>query len=216
MTQSTSQNSLDTVLDQIPIGRFHYWLVAVCGLANAADAVEILVVSFVLPVLDLSDSEKGILSCITFVGMMIGGAFWGHLGDLHWGRRPVLQIALAVNGLFALLCAFTNTFSLLLFCRFASGLGIGGSIPLVFAYYCEFFGPVRKEPFIVVLACSWVVGSLFTSALAWIVYANLEPSEGWRVFMAIASIPGFAAAALLQSLPRVRCVFLWMNLHLLI
>ena len=60
-----------------PFSRFHYWLLFVCGWANASDAVEILAISFLLPSaecdLALSPARKGWLSAILFVGMMIGG-----------------------------------------------------------------------------------------------------------------------------------------------
>lgn len=49
-------------------------------MANASDAIEILCVSFVLPSaecdLDMSTADKGLLSAITFAGMMIGGYLW--------------------------------------------------------------------------------------------------------------------------------------------
>ncbi len=57
-----------------------------CLFANASDAIEILCISFVLPSaecdLDLSTTDKGYLSSVTFAGMMIGGYVWGTLADI--------------------------------------------------------------------------------------------------------------------------------------
>ena len=39
----------ETALSSAGFGKFHYWLLFVCGWANASDAVEILCISFVLP-----------------------------------------------------------------------------------------------------------------------------------------------------------------------
>jgi len=58
---------------------------AVCGLANAADAVEILSMGLVLPAaeddLKLTATAKGALSSCVFLGMLIGGLTWGTMGD---------------------------------------------------------------------------------------------------------------------------------------
>ena len=55
-----------------------------CGLANAADAVEILCTSFLLPSaecdLELTNLRKGTIPIVGFVGMLIGGFLWGTLG----------------------------------------------------------------------------------------------------------------------------------------
>ncbi len=61
-------------LSTIGFGKFHYFLLIVCGLANASDAIEILCISFVLPSaecdLNMSTSDKGFLSSMTFVGKL--------------------------------------------------------------------------------------------------------------------------------------------------
>ena len=62
----------EEALSLIGIGRFHIILLALCALANASDAIEILCVSFVLPVaqcdLSMSTADKGFLSSMTFLG----------------------------------------------------------------------------------------------------------------------------------------------------
>lgn len=41
----TKDQNIDEVLENIPIGRFHYWLLFVCGLAFAADSMEVSILS---------------------------------------------------------------------------------------------------------------------------------------------------------------------------
>ena len=59
-------------LSTIGFGKFHVLLLIICGLANASDAIEILCVSFILTSaecdLNMSTSDKGFLSSMTFVG----------------------------------------------------------------------------------------------------------------------------------------------------
>ena len=117
--------SYDDLLQAIGYGKFHYILLLVCGLAVAADAVEIQAVSFVLPSacdLKLTDVQKGWLTAIIFIGMMFGGYVWGSLADVQ-GRRNILRYAMLVNGLFGLISAFSPNFGFFAFCRFMSGLG---------------------------------------------------------------------------------------------
>jgi VNT family MFS transporter (synaptic vesicle glycoprotein 2) len=74
-------------------GRFHYLALAICGLANAADAVEIMGMSLVLPAaekdLALDSAARGALGSCIFLGMLLGGAF-GLLGD-RIGARAALR-----------------------------------------------------------------------------------------------------------------------------
>ena len=52
----------ETAITSAGFGRFNYWLLFVCGWANASDAVEILCISFVLPAatcdLELTSEDK--------------------------------------------------------------------------------------------------------------------------------------------------------------
>ncbi len=50
---------LEEELDVIGVGRFHYMAGCICGLANAADAVELMSVSFILPLVTDTSSASG-------------------------------------------------------------------------------------------------------------------------------------------------------------
>ena len=101
-------------------------LLLVCGGANAADAVEILAVSFILPSaqddLQLSGLQKGWLAGMIFAGMMIGGWVWGALSD-RFGRRPCLMWCLLINGMGGIVSSIAPNFLAILLCRFISGIG---------------------------------------------------------------------------------------------
>jgi VNT family MFS transporter (synaptic vesicle glycoprotein 2) len=81
-----NDDDFEKALSLVGFGKFQLLLLFVCGLANASDSIEILCVSFVLPSaecdLNMSSSDKGFLSSITFLGMMIGGYIWGSLSDI--------------------------------------------------------------------------------------------------------------------------------------
>ncbi len=55
----------------------------------------------------------------------------------HAGRRWSLLLALLVNALFGLLSSVARTSGELMFLRFMAGVGVGGSVPVVFALLAE-------------------------------------------------------------------------------
>ncbi len=116
----------EEALNAAGYGRFHVWFLLVCGWANASDAVEVLCISFLLPAaecdLELSSSDKGWLSAIAFIGMLVGGYVWGTLGDT-FGRRSILMSAMLVNAFFGATSSLAQDKYTFLVMRFLSGVG---------------------------------------------------------------------------------------------
>lgn len=191
----------ETAIKLTGYGKFHHLLLLVCGLANASDAIEILCVSFVLPSaecdLKLTDSDKGWLSATVFIGMMAGGYLWGALADTQ-GRRKTLATSMLVNGLAGLVSSWAGGKGLFFFCRLLSGIGVGGSIPVVWSYFVEFQAKSRRGRVLSALATFWMVGNVSVAALAWISI----PSVGWRAFVAMSAVPPLGVAAAVLALPE--------------
>ncbi|TNN79857.1 Synaptic vesicle glycoprotein 2B [Liparis tanakae] len=173
------------------------------------DAVEILCVSFLLPTarcdLLLSSSDMGLLTSSIFLGMMVGGYTWGYLADQR-GRRRVLVVSLAVNGVFGGLASVAPRFWLFLLLRFISGVGVGGSIPVVFSYFSEFMPRLRRGAMISALATFWMAGNILAAGLAWLVipsnWAHFSLGtldfQSWRLFVALCSVPSLSSALLFR------------------
>ncbi len=149
---------------QVGTGWFQVHVLVTCGLANAADAVEILSVGLLGtaagdimrlalgPMCDdaltahpesteeelgLTPRRIGILNACIFLGMLVGGLLWGILGDIM-GRRWSLIAALLLNALFGALSASSQSLATLVTLRLVAGLGVGGSVPIVFTAMSEF------------------------------------------------------------------------------
>ena len=118
----------EPVLKIIGFGWFHIILLLVNGVALSSDAIEILSISFVIPILkcptefSLTGWQDGLLSSIMFLGMLIGGYLWGGIADLT-GRRRSLLMSLTLNGVFGLVSALSPNIYFLLLFRFISGIG---------------------------------------------------------------------------------------------
>ncbi|XP_024136534.1 synaptic vesicle glycoprotein 2B [Oryzias melastigma] len=203
--------SYEEAVEGSGFGLFHWLLLLVCGWANASDAVEILCVSFLLPTarcdLLLSSADMGLLTASIFLGMMVGGYVWGYLADQR-GRRKVLVVSLTVNGVFGCLASFSPWFWLFLLLRFLSGVGVGGSIPVIFSYFSEFMPRLRRGAMISALATFWMAGNILAAGLAWLViprtWAHVSLGaldfQSWRLFVVLCSIPSLSSALIFKLL----------------
>ncbi|XP_045197284.2 synaptic vesicle glycoprotein 2C-like isoform X2 [Mercenaria mercenaria] len=212
----------EAALKSIGYGRFHIILLALCGWAVSSDAIEVLSVSFMLPSaqcdLKLSSQDKGWLNAIIFVGMMVGGYFWGSMAD-KFGRRSVLMGSLTVNGLGGLVSSTSQVFWLFLIMRFISGVGVGGSIPVIFSYFTEFLPKDRRGTMISALATFWMMGNIIAAGLAWAViphpnlgyFSEKFTYNSWRIFVAICTIPSLTSAAMFVFMPESPKYFLTMG-----
>lgn len=201
---ATKKITFQEAVEEAGFGLFHWLLLLVCGWANASDAVEILCVSFLLPTascdLHLTSFDKGILTASIFLGMMVGGYMWGYLADQR-GRCRVLVVSLTVNGIFGALASVAPTFWLFLLLRFISGVGVGGSIPVIFSYFSEFMPRLRRGAMISALATFWMAGNILAAGLAWVVIPhNWAHFESWRLFVLLCSIPSLSSAIIFKIL----------------
>ena len=74
---------------------------------------------------------------IAIAGMLAGGYIWGTLGDIY-GRRRVLMSALMLTALAGIVASFSQEYVMFLIARLVGGLGIGGTVPVVWSYFAEF------------------------------------------------------------------------------
>lgn len=82
--------SLDEALAMLGFGKYQGLLLAYGGLAYTADAMEIMILSFIGTAVEsewhLSPGEKSFISTVVFAGMLVGSCIWGVVSDIY-GRR---------------------------------------------------------------------------------------------------------------------------------
>lgn len=234
LPNDTSKTSHDHVGPRIFQYR-HYCLpplplLALC-IANSSDATEILMLSYLLanPTFRrdmFSDSSNGAddeaqddassmqgaeyLAASIFLGMLIGGTILGFLSD-QFGRRPALLAGLVTNataGLLSSLHFLTPTSAQLTMWRFIAGVGIGATVPSLFSLASEWCPKEVRGAVVTLVASFWMVGSLFVSSLAWILfrredlqlhenYHDIEASfHTWRIFAAVCALPSALGAVM--------------------
>ena len=189
--------TVDEAIEKMGFGLFQILLSVFCGLLWVADAMELMILSILSPALkcqwDLSGAEEATITAVVFVGMLLGGLFWGAVCDII-GRRNGLFAMIIVILFFGVLSALQVSsgdskipgYPWLLTCRFGVGLGAGGA-GLVTTYYIEFL-PVKARGICTVLvAVWWALGTMFGAVLGLLVLG--EGGLGWHWFLGLVTIP---------------------------
>ena len=212
-TKRTNYTTYEDALWACHWGRFNLKVLLLCGWAVSSDAIEVLSVSFLLPNaecdLEMTSSDKGWLNSMVFFGMLIGGYVWGALSDLK-GRRDVLILSLLVNGFGNLMSSVSKVYWLFLLCRFVSGIGVGGSMPVIFTYFTEFQHKSWRGSMISLLATFWMAGNIIAAGLAWIVIPaenlSFETTDftfnSWRLYIALCTVPSLSSAIFFVLMPE--------------
>jgi putative MFS transporter len=198
---AANQESFVERLDRVPLNRFHWRLLAVSGIGWMFDAMDVILISFLLvPIgreFSLDAAGTGLVASAGFVGMFFGAAISGRLAD-RYGRRLVFSATLVIFSFGAVLSAIAPTFETLLLARVVAGLGLGGELPVASTLVSEFSPRAQRGRMIVLLESFWAYGTL----LAGVVAITVLPNYGWRWVFAIAALPALYAAYLRSALPE--------------
>lgn len=189
-------NLVEEVLNSPASSTLPLFMALCLAMGNAADAVEIMCVGFIMTDLDdaVSSEDKELLSSAVFIGMLIGGVVCGYMSD-YIGRRPCLLVSLGVNTIAGFISAVSPTISGLIVCRVIGGLGIGGSVPVVFSLGAEIFPSNVRGKYLSVIASFWMIGAIYTAFTAWIMLGDDASGDrimsglSWRHFAAVSALP---------------------------
>ncbi|MFB6079168.1 MAG: MFS transporter [Halarchaeum sp.] len=210
----TNASGVAQALDHIPIGAFHRRLLAVCGTAWAFDGMEVILISFTLPVLldawNLTGLAAGVLGSASLMGMIAGNWGWGYVAD-RYGRKPAFQWTVLTYAVFAGLTALAVGFYSGFALRFLTGVGLGGALAVDTSYLSEHLPTERRGRYLVYLDAFWPLGYGLAVGLAWLFLSAL-PSGGtvavpgvgavadWRLLFVASAIPGLLVFAIRYGL----------------
>eukprot|EP01122_Echinamoeba_exundans_P000008 TRINITY_DN10004_c0_g1_i1.p1 TRINITY_DN10004_c0_g1~~TRINITY_DN10004_c0_g1_i1.p1 ORF type:complete len:536 (+),score=52.26 TRINITY_DN10004_c0_g1_i1:37-1644(+) len=186
-SDSSPSFTLEQGIEEIGIGKLQWRLLFICGGWWGCDAIEIMLLSFLLPLLvkewDLSPFSSAVVASATFFGAFVGTFLWGPISD-KYGRRIGYLATTVFTSVFGLASAFAPNLPALIILRALLGVGIGGT-PVAFSMFSEFLPVKNRGRILVAFEVLWTVGILFEACLAWI----LVPRVGWRWLIAISSVP---------------------------
>ncbi|WAJ35965.1 MFS transporter [Pseudomonas sp. GOM7] len=200
----TTPRTLDVaaLIEGRTLTRFNYGVIAVSILITFLDGFDLLMLShtasYMADDIGLSKLQLGNVFSIGLFGMMLGGFFFGYLGD-RIGRRPTIILSAFSFGFLTLLFALANSYEALLALRFCNGFALGAMLPLCWALNIEFV-PRRYRATVVTII---MVGFSLGGAMAGPLSVWLAPRFGWQsVFLLGGGATLASAVLLLFTLPE--------------
>ena len=200
----TTPRTLDVaaLIEGRTLTRFNYRVIAVSLLITFLDGFDLLMLShtasYMADDIGLDKLQLGNVFSIGLFGMMLGGFFFGYLGD-RIGRRPTIILSTFSFGLLTLLFALANSYEALLVLRFFNGFALGAMLPLCWALNIEFV-PRRYRSTVVTII---MVGFSLGGAMAGPLSVWLAPQFGWQSVFVLGGVATLASSVLLLfSLPE--------------
>jgi len=186
------------ILEEAPLGGYHYRLLAVAYLGWMFDAMNSGLISFVLKPLSaelgLTPGVVGLLLSAWLMGMFIGAFLMGTLAD-RIGRKPVIVASLLLYSIPAGLCGLADRWELIAALRFLAGIGASSYMAVTSTLVSECFPRRIRGRAVAFLESAWAFGWLLAAYLGLI----LAPTSGWRPVI-LAGFTPLIAAMLFQLL----------------
>jgi MFS transporter, putative metabolite:H+ symporter len=199
-----------SVLEQLPVTRWHWRLVVFVGLGSFFDLYEVFLGGVLAPVLatefKLGTIGKALVIAAGFAGMFVGANVLSIVAD-RLGRRRVFLLNLFVYSLFSLAAAFAPDVETFLVLRFLAGIGLGAELVLVDTYLAEFVpAKVRGR----MTAWAYTIGFLGVPLAALlggklVAQRELLGIDGWRwllIFGGLGAVFVLAVRTMLPESPR--------------
>lgn len=188
-------------LDRLPLTKFHWGLLVLCGLGWMFDAMDILILGSALAALrpqwNLSPTQFGNIISFNLLGMFFGAALAGALAD-RFGRKAMFQATLLIYSVFTGVSAFMWNYGALAVARFLAGLGLGGELPVASTLLSE-FSPAKHRGFLIVMLESfWAYGAVAAALIGYLVI----PRFGWQLAFLIGALPAFYVFVLRRGVPE--------------
>ncbi|BDZ51436.1 MFS sugar transporter [Frondihabitans sucicola] len=196
-----SKPSIGEVMDNLTLGRAHFWAILATIFGFFFDAFDTTILSLALPSIvaewHLDGATAGVIGSAIFWGMIVGALGLGFLSDLL-GRRMVMVITVIGMALFTCLGGLAQDVPTFIALRVLVGIFAGAMIPVDLAYLAE-IAPAKRRGFLMgMIGVSWPLGAL----LATIVGGAVLPVGGWRTLFFLAIIPAVLALAVRWLVPE--------------
>lgn len=202
-TPVSKKSRIEEILDLEKMTNDQRRILWIARLSWAFVAMEIIVISFTLPlfakIFALNEIQLGILAAGVLIGDIIGAFIMGRLSDIK-GRRSLFQISLLWYSIFTILTATANNFEMLLAFRILAGIGLGGMLVVDPTLLSEFLPKSKRGNLMVSLDLFWPIGSLLALALSFIF---LEAMGGnWRALFYSLGFPALMIAIFRLYVPE--------------
>jgi len=168
--QQSATYTVDDALISSGFGKFQMLILSYAGIGLIAEAMEMMLLSFVGPSVqlewNLTAHQESLITSVVFVGMLIGAYSWGVVSDNYGRRKGFLFTAIMTSGA-GFLSSFSPNYACLMALRFLVGIGLGGG-PVLSSWFLEFVPAPSRGTWMVLFSTFWTVGTIFEASLAWV------------------------------------------------
>jgi len=170
---------ISEIIEKQKLTAFVIRLVLLTWIVVFFDGFDMNAIAFVMPdlssLLHLNPLMKGYVFSAGLLGTMIGGFFFGFLGD-RIGRRPSIILATASFGVLTFGLVLPHTYGQLLALRLIQGIPIGGLLPLGWVLNIEYVPRRYRSTVVTVIMLGYTIGNSFAGPFTvWMV-----PRHGWQ------------------------------------
>ena len=193
--------SVGARLERLPMTGYQRKLFAIIATAWFFDSMDLGLMTFVLGSIKaefgLSATQAGLLASSSFLGMFLGAAIAGMLGD-KFGRKPVFQISMIFWGVGSFLCGFAQDVNALMACRILLGFGMGMEFPIGLSMVSEIVPAKSRGRYVAILEGFWPIGFIVAGVFAYF----LLPVIGWRGIFIALSVPAVFVFVVRRMVPE--------------
>lgn len=191
-------------LECLPMTGFQRNIFIIIATAWLFDSIDLGSLTFVLGSIrkqfELTTAQAGLLSSMSFVGMLLGAALSGLAAD-RFGRKSVFQISMIFWGLGSLWCSLAPNAVTLGYARLLLGLGMGMEFPVALAMVSEFLPASNRGRYMAILEGFWPLGFITAGLLSLVLLQYFD----WRSVFLAQAIPAlflFVIRFLVPESPR--------------
>ncbi|KAL7578258.1 hypothetical protein ACA910_012676 [Epithemia clementina (nom. ined.)] len=195
--------TVEQAMERLGAGRFQARILIASGLCFAADAMQVILLSFLTLVLKeewaLSPMKTQYITPCLFAGSMLGTLILGPAAD-KYGRRPIFLMSATIISIFGFGTALSNNYWLFLFLLFCVGFGLGGLV-VPFDLLAEFLPSSGRGKILLSIEYFWTVGCLYVVGVAYVTLHGMPQGGGedgssstggghhWRTFVVLCTWP---------------------------
>jgi MFS family permease len=196
-------------LDRLPWSGWHWRVVIALGVAWVLDGLEVTLVGSIGAVLErpetlnMSATEVGWAGSLYIAGAVVGALVFGRLAD-RLGRKKLFLVTLAVYLAATVATAASPNVIFFAFCRFATGLGIGGEYAAINSAIDELIpARVRGRVNLAINGSFWL-GAALGAGLSLVLLDPrvLGPVWGWRAGFLLGGILAIAILLVRRDVPE--------------
>ncbi len=152
---------------------------------------------FLAPAFELTIPQEGMVVSILLIGALIGALFAGTLAD-KIGRKQTMTLNTIVFVLGSVLIALADSYEMVLWGRFISGIGVGVVSVVGPLYLSEVSPPHLRGTFVSTYQFALAIGIL----ISYYVNYSFAEAADWRWMFAIGILPALLQMAALLFLPE--------------